>query len=471
MKFLPRINPVTLKELRQLVRSRIILWGMAAFPIVLMVAMTVVLSSEMHSMSAVEVMYGKGLGEDPLLATAAITGIVTCGLLPMFTAIKAMMETGKSSLGLEFTTALTPAQIASGKIASAAIISAIAVALAMPFFALSYLMRGVELSTTLTIPVLLFAGGVAMTSLGLIPACARSSIVWKIVLLAALCFVLWMVAVFFIAVFDLEMEEIGAAIPWSPAGVFAAIFVPAAAIAYGRAQAASELAPPHTDFNRPLRTTQMALFAAGLPLVFAKDEASMMLEIAWILIAGMVALGAAFSPTPVTRGVVIRAPRSRLLRILLFPFVSGSVPSMVFAILLATAASAVLVLHAYGTGNIHPMKELIVAAYECGGVLIAAGALARILLADHRRVARIVGRIGIAYIVMVQVLYILSEAHVVDRKTLFILPCNIDGVDRMFDEHVPIAFGLSCIAILLLACAAKRDFAECRRGAKGEFLG
>ena len=104
MKLQFRINPVTLKELRQLVRSRLILWGMAVLPILLLVTTAIVLSSEMHDMSPMEVTYGKGLGGGPLIAVAVITGIVTCGLIPLFTSIKTAIETSKTSLGLEFTT-------------------------------------------------------------------------------------------------------------------------------------------------------------------------------------------------------------------------------------------------------------------------------------------------------------------------------------------------------------------------------
>ena len=38
MTLLPRINPVTLKELRQLMRSRLIVWGMVVLPVLLLAA-------------------------------------------------------------------------------------------------------------------------------------------------------------------------------------------------------------------------------------------------------------------------------------------------------------------------------------------------------------------------------------------------------------------------------------------------
>lgn len=475
MKLKLQINPVTLKELRQLVRSRIILWGMVALPIVLLIAMIVVLSDDMHGMSPMEVMYGGGLGGGPLAAATVITAIVTCGLIPLFTCIKTMIETSRTNERLEFTTALTSSQIASGKIAAAAIISAIAVALAMPFFALSYLMRGIELSTTVAIPVLLLLGGTATTALGLLPACSRRSIVWKILLLILLGVAVWLFLALVVAVTNIgnsgEVDEIVASILWPLAGAFTAIFLPGATTAYCRAQAAAELAPLHTDFNRPLRITQLVVFAASVPLVFAVDrDGSVLWGIAWIAIAGMIALCAGFSPTPVTRGAILHSPRSKILRVLAFPFATGSVPSMTFAILLATAAAAVMALRTYSTSDFDGAKKFIVFTYECGGVAIAAGALARMSLAGNARIANVIGKTGLAYIVIVNLFIFLAEVHVVSEDALALVPCCLVGIVRMFDVHVPIAVAMGVGAVALLLCAAGIDFTRWWKGTKGESI-
>ena len=462
MKIKLQINPVTLKELRQLVRSRIILWGMVALPIALLIAMIIVLSDDMHGMSPMEVMYGNGLGEGPLNVTTLITAIVTCGLIPLFTCIKTMIETSRTNERLEFTTALTSSQIASGKIAAAAIISAIAVALAMPFFALSYLMRGIELSTTVAIPALLLIGGTAITALGLLPACARRSVVCRIVLLILLGVAVWLFSAIVVAVMNIGnsgVHEIVASILLSPAGAFAAVFLPVATTAYCRAQAAAELAPLHIDFSRPLRITQLVVFAASVPLVFAVDrDGSMLWGIAWIAIAGMIALCAGFSPTPVTRGAILHSPRSKILRVLAFPFATGSVPSMTFAILLATAAAAVMALRTYSTSDFYGAKKFIVFTYECGGVAIAAGALARMSLAGNARIANVIGKTGLAYIVIVNLFIFLAEVHVVSEDALALVPCCLVGIVRMFDVHVPIAVAMGVGAVVMLFCAAGIDF-------------
>ena len=465
MKLQFRINPVTLKELRQLVRSRLILWGMAVLPIVLLVTTAIVLSSEMHDMSPMEVTYGKGLGGGPLIAVAVITGIVTCGLIPLFTSIKTAIETSRTSLGLEFTTALTPAQIASGKITAAAIISAIAVALAMPFFVLSYLMRGVDLSYTVLLPVELLVGGVIMAAFGLLPACSRRSIAMKIILLFAVYALLFAFMSVMTAALTIESAmRGGGSSSWSFAGVFTLFYVPIALIACCRAQAAAELAPPHTDFCRPLRITQAALFMIGLLLVFAADETPcLMLSLAWTLASGMIMLGAASRPLPITRGASLHAPRSLPLRLLAFPFATGSVPSMIFAMLLALAAVAVIALKTHGTHEFDGTEKFMLMVFECGSLLLIAGSVARLLHASHRRLANALGKIAVAYIVMINVLNILTELDVLEKQSLRVWPCNIEGITRIPEAHIGLAVLFGLTAITLLICAFAKDFNRFRK--------
>ena len=445
MKLQFRINPVTLKELRQLVRSRLILWGMAVLPILLLVTTAIVLSSEMHDMSPMEVTYGKGLGGGPLIAVAVITGIVTCGLIPLFTSIKTAIETSKTSLGLEFTTALTSAQIATGKITAAAIISAIAVALAMPFFVLSYLMRGVELVSTVVVPLELFVAG-------------------KIILLVALYTVLPIFATSVSAFMTFRSwHSGGTSSSWSYAGMFFAFVVPLFTIAFCRAQAAAELAPPHTDFARTLRITQIVLFAVGYPLIFSDEDPCAFWSGMWTLVAGMIALGAASRPLPVTRGAVIHAPRSWILRVLAFPFATGSMPSMFFAFLLATASMSMLVLITSSSFDFNDARRIIVHAFECGALVVIAGSIARVILDAHPRLAKSLGKIAVAYIAIINGLQLLTELDVMDRDTLWPFPCCIEGVRRIPNGHLVIAIVMVFAAICFVMVAAREDFKRFRK--------
>ena len=461
MKLQFRINPVTLKELRQLVRSRLILWGMAVLPIVLLVTTAIVLSSEMHDMSPMEVTYGKGLGGGPLIAVAVITGIVTCGLIPLFTSIKTAIETSKTSLGLEFTTALTSAQIATGKITAAAIISAIAVALAMPFFVLSYLMRGVEL--TVVVPLELFVAGIVMSSLGLLPACSRRPIAMKIVILVALYTVLPIFVSGTFAIMSVGGLLGGTSSGLSFVGVFFTVFVPAAIVAYCRAQTAAELAPPHTDFDRSLRFTQIALFASGIPLLFAGMDAAIAWGVIWAMVAGMVAIGAAARPAPLTRGAMNNAPRALPLRVLAFPVATGSTPAMFFALALAVAAVAVIVISTAGSSSFDGTQRFIALACECGAVVGIGGSLSRMLLAGNPRMAKVVGKLPVVYIFLINALELLTVLGVFDRYTLRLFPCCIDGITRHPNGHLLLGAVMVFVAVVLLVGAAWADFKRFRK--------
>ena len=457
MKFQPRINPVTLKELRQLVRSRLILWGMVALPIVLILATGAVLLSEMHDISIQEAMYGKGLGEEPLIAVSIITGVVTCVLIPLFTSIKTAIETSKTDLGLEFTTALTPGQIVSGKITAAAVISAIAVAIAMPFFVLSYLMRGIDLSITVLIPVLLFVSSVSLTAVGLLPACSRRrSIAMKVISLV----VLYIFLPFF---FSSITAAIGIGRAVRGGGDFAAssLFVcygllSAIIVALCRAQAAAMLAPPHTDYLRPLRITQLVVVGVSALLVFGPPWCA-----AWYIGAGIILLHAAFYPVPITRGAVAHMPRSKALWPILFPLATGSVPSMVFGVLIAVVVSSALaVFYPNLPGDI---TKIFFVAMECGGVVVIAGSIARMIIAVHPRMANALGKIAFAYIGIVNALSALAAAEVLDKNLVYSLPCCVAGIDKFDTLHGGLAPVIALAAVMLLLCAAGKDFNRFRR--------
>ena len=458
MKFQPRINPVTLKELRQLVRSRLIIWGMVALPIVLILATGAVLLSEMHDISIQEAMYGKGLGEEPLIAVSIITSVVTCVLIPLFTSIKTAIETSKTDLGLEFTTALTPGQIVSGKITAAAVISAIAVAIAMPFFVLSYLMRGIDLSMTVLIPVLLFVSSVSLTAVGLLPACSRRhSIAMKVISLV----VLYIFQPFF---FSSITAAIGIGRGVRGGGDFAAssLFVcygllSAIIVALCRAQAAAMLAPPHTDYLRPLRITQLVVIGISTLLVPGPPWCA-----AWCIGAGIILLHAAFYPVPITRGAVAHImPRPKALWPILFPLATGSVPSMVFALLIAVAASSALAVFYPNLPS--DITKIFFVAMECGGVVVIAGSIARMIIAVHPRMANALGKIAFAYIGIVNALSALAAAEVLDKNLVYSLPCCVAGIDKFDTLHGGLAPVIALAAVILLLCAAGKDFNRFRR--------
>ena len=74
-------NPVALKELRQLVRSRTIIIGMILYPILLTIVSALTVSFRMQGRTKSDILLGPGLGEAPFYVAAVITGIVVCAAL------------------------------------------------------------------------------------------------------------------------------------------------------------------------------------------------------------------------------------------------------------------------------------------------------------------------------------------------------------------------------------------------------
>ena len=341
----------------------------------------------------------------------------------------------------------------------------------MPFFVLSYLMRGIDLSLTVIIPVSLLVTSMSLTALGLLPACSRRSIAMKIILLILLYLFLPMFMSGFLPVLGMALFFAGGifargfsvpAVDMTLAVVFMFFVLPVAQIAYCRAQAAAELAPPHTDYLRPLRITQLVLFIASGLLVFAGEAAYFLLGAAWPMIAALIILRAAMHPEPITRGAMLHLPKSLKFRALAYPLATGSVPSMVFAIIIAIVAALVMA-EVCPRHSFSGLVKVFIATMECGGLIVMAGAIARMIIDSHPRTANALGKSAFAYIGIVNALSGLAAAEVLNEDVVYSLPCSIVGVDKLNTLHGGMAFVFAAGAIVLLVCAAGKDFKRFRR--------
>ena len=182
------LNPVALRELRQLVRSRVITWSFALYPAILFGFTMLAVATAMGKRSAEDIAFGSGIGEGPFTMVAVITGIVACLGIPFYAAMKAILDTNRNGPGLEFTTALTPANIVGGRLVSTAILIASAVATAMPFFIFAYLLRGITLEQVFLTPLALFGYAIAMFSLSLVIACRPVAVPLRVIMTVGLFF-------------------------------------------------------------------------------------------------------------------------------------------------------------------------------------------------------------------------------------------------------------------------------------------
>ena len=159
------LNPVALRELRQLVRSRVITWSFALYPAILFGFTMLAVATAMGKRSAEDIAFGSGIGEGPFTMVAVITGIVACLGIPFYAAMKAILDTNRDGSGLEFTTALTPANIVGGRLVSTTILIASPIATSMPFFIFAYLLRGIPLENVFHMPLTLYGYALALFAL------------------------------------------------------------------------------------------------------------------------------------------------------------------------------------------------------------------------------------------------------------------------------------------------------------------
>jgi hypothetical protein len=437
------INPVALRELRQLVRSRVVTWSFATFPPILFGLTMLAVASEMKDFDAQEIAIRDGIGESPLAMASVITGIVACLGIPFYAAMKAILETNRGGPGLEFTTALTPADIVGGRLVSTGILSAATVATAMPFFIFSYLLRGIPLWQVFFIPFALFCFSLALFSLALVIACRPVAVAQRIVLTVILFFV--MTIYIPVTISSITFGTYSSTRASDPMPVWAITLVMcvllAALVVAVRAYCASQLAPRYVDADRPFRHVMFAFFLISSPLaVFFLAPWC----ITWTAIGGTLAITSSLNSREMPRAARANAPRGLLGRVVSLPFTTGAVPGMLFSAIIIAIAGGVF---AAATSDYEEACVLWAVVGETTFPAVLLGAILRKRKCEEKRF-RLVAGIFVAYIVAVSCLSFTAAVEAIDDELVWMVPCNYAGiVDR------PMAH-LALYGVLLLVSAA-----------------
>ena len=449
-------NPVALKELRQLVRSRTIIIGMILYPILLTIVSALTVSFRMQGRTKSDILLGPGLGEVPFYVAAVITGIIVCAALPLYAAFKTSSEAQKEKMGLEFVTMLTPANIISGKLLATALLMLIAIGLSMPVFTLAYLMRGVSLLQTFLMPAGLFLSGMIALCVLLFIACNKA---WAPALRNIVCLIVYGIMLsFLVAQISLFVDS-----PMSPVhfrtlsavGVLALIMI-------CRATCAAQLSAPHQDAMRPLRKTELVLYLLSPLAWLGGDDAFQ----AWIgttaIGATIICLRAAFYPHPIPRVANLNAPRSWFGRFLTFPLTTGSVPGLVFG--LRILLLAILALNFDNISN-RQIREFFAACFEPVSLAIIISTILRLCHAGLRGY-RITAGVSLGLFAFVNSAAILRTFDLCSRSAFDILPCCFHGITytaETADYHFTLALNLFAIAEVLLLVSYIRAFHSYRR--------
>lgn len=342
------LNPVTLKELRQMVRSRLVSSGLIAF---LFLQVAVVSIALLTARSASSDPLGQGYGTVVFGTVTAMLGFMLLLGIPGFISARMAAERSADRLDLQFTTALAPTQFIDGKIAAAAVLMLLFASTSLPFLMLAYLLRGVDVFTMLRSFGFLLVLALCVCHFVLLLGSIRLSKILRIIIVVGLvqmAIPLGAALVGGMAVGGGHIKLWGAAL---------ALLAAACGCALVRALAAAAISPPHANSVRLVRRLAFAFWllwgaATLLTTVFRREVGWILVwAFAFVLLADLLMLFAVSSKAGCSRRVLAEISRRPGARVWQFPFFTGAENGIVFCVLLGALSAAAFGLFTFFAGR------------------------------------------------------------------------------------------------------------------------
>ncbi len=332
------LNPIVVKELRQAVRSRVVVAALMLF-LVLQVAVLAfyVLSTEV------------GAGRDADIFRAGrevftiLQGILlgTCLLVPAYAGVRLGAERSDTNVDLLFISTLRPRAIVAGKLLSAVVLVLLVFSACAPFMTFTYLLRGLDIPTIALILLLDFLvalwGIQAAIFLAAIPAPAAVRGVFLLAGLAGLIglFSATLAATRGLLLFGFAIDSTDFLV-----GLVAAVVLVLAGVGMLFVWSVAVLSPPSANRSLVVRAYAVGYWlATGLALGYLSRHTSDLMPLAtWVLLNGLLfslLLLVAINERDHWGPRVARwIPRRSWLRAPAFLFYSGSAGGVLFAVLL-----------------------------------------------------------------------------------------------------------------------------------------
>ncbi len=159
------LNPIVVKELRQAVKSRIVIVILMVFLVIQLFVMGSYLS-----VRTVQAEYGQGLWNGGLEVFTVLQWVLLPTLMliiPAHATVRFAAERSDQNVDLLFISALKPSSIVWGKFFAAIVLAMLILSLVAPFMVFSYLMRGLDIPTILLILGIDLLGMVSATMAGM----------------------------------------------------------------------------------------------------------------------------------------------------------------------------------------------------------------------------------------------------------------------------------------------------------------
>jgi hypothetical protein len=342
------INPVLLKELKQSVRARFISWMLLIYlGLNLLVLGMVLLNLEPTPTRP------QSLGSETFFGLLVFLEIMASVVVPCFVAARMIAERSSDDLDLVLTTSITPAALVRGKLLSGLVLVVLLHSIALPFMAFTYLLRGIDLPSILVTTSISALATVPMLQLAILIASLPVRNVIRIVLVILAALSLLYLAPIAVLMLAGGLVSRGTGFIMPSAGLWATtaaiVLVDACLVAVLASWSIAALSPRPANRAMPPRLafTGAWLVTGGIATVAAAMGEPQVIT-AWLFISlellGLLMLAAVSERDAPGPHVARQIPRSRVLRVLAFPFFTGAANGLAWCCLMSALTLAVPVL-------------------------------------------------------------------------------------------------------------------------------
>jgi len=335
------INPIVVREMRQLVRSKFVIGAMMTLLTILLIGsaafiITTVLSSLKHALNLTA-------GRSLFMILLGILAYVALIFVPAYTGIRLAAERKGDRISLLYITTISPAAIIRGKMMAAAAMTILLVSLCMPFMVFTYLLRGIDIPSMFLVLVMLLIEVLAVTQLAVLLACLPVSRGFRILLALFMGMSMFSAPGMFVAMSTgLLLFGAGSSMRgWSFwGGTLTGLAISALGIGLMFVMSVAMISPPTSNRSMPVRRylTGAWLLSGILAGLWQWLEPSSDAVIIWMftMTGFLVFLLALFAGENTSYSFRIRRgiPANRIKRILVFPFFTGAVNGILWALLL-----------------------------------------------------------------------------------------------------------------------------------------
>jgi hypothetical protein len=338
------VNPIVLKETRQLVRSRYVVTMLMLLLTVLFVACAIFVLNVGGSRHT----YFRGLGRELFYIEYTILTLFTVSV-PLYAGFRLAFERD-TNVDLLYVTSVRPAAVIRGKLLAGMVFIGLLLCAALPFMVFNFSLRGIDIPTVVKSLAILFVFAGMVTQGALFLGAVPCSRIFKMILavgavITTLYGGLAMVAGRVFYAMSRGYSGGGfAAHDWLPVAL--ALILPLLLTGTLYVLTVALIAPASANRALPVRVWLTFLWlvtAAGAGALFELTgdndfwEMWLVFSLFALAVSVLFTLGAPVRPSHRIRRQV---PRNRLLRILVFPFFSGIPNGLAWAAMLAAPTLA-----------------------------------------------------------------------------------------------------------------------------------